>query len=98
MAREILCISEYSFVFSRENVIINNNQVRYSFDRLHGTGDHMTESALEGLSGSVLNNETFNDDGRAFLAIERGMNFFFQAEDGIRDWSVTGVQTCALPI
>src|SRR5437763_16834975 len=24
--------------------------------------------------------------------------FFFQAEDGIRDPSVTGVQTCALPI
>src|SRR5258706_9221795 len=24
--------------------------------------------------------------------------FFFQAEDGIRNWSVTGVQTCALPI
>src|SRR5467141_5042752 len=24
--------------------------------------------------------------------------FFFQAEDGIRDSSVTGVQTCALPI
>src|SRR5262249_59293907 len=24
--------------------------------------------------------------------------FFFEAEDGIRDWSVTGVQTCALPI
>src|SRR5262249_19722189 len=24
--------------------------------------------------------------------------FFFQAEAGIRDWSVTGVQTCALPI
>src|SRR5262249_60486188 len=24
--------------------------------------------------------------------------WFFQAEDGIRDWSVTGVQTCALPI
>src|SRR5258706_6425604 len=28
----------------------------------------------------------------AFLCV------FFQAEDGIRDWSVTGVQTCALPI
>src|SRR5437762_11008707 len=25
-------------------------------------------------------------------------SFFFQAEDGIRDTSVTGVQTCALPI
>src|SRR2546429_5671728 len=32
----------------------------------------------------------------------RGMSwnlyFFFQAEDGIRDVAVTGVQTCALPI
>src|ERR1019366_8505150 len=28
----------------------------------------------------------------------RSFFFFFQAEDGIRDWSVTGVQTCALPI
>src|SRR5260221_1744289 len=26
------------------------------------------------------------------------MCFFFQAEDGIRDHCVTGVQTCALPI
>src|SRR5688500_20177285 len=26
------------------------------------------------------------------------MSFFFQAEDGIRDYKVTGVQTCALPI
>src|SRR5256885_6758205 len=28
----------------------------------------------------------------------RGVFFFFQAEDGIRDYKVTGVQTCALPI
>src|SRR5260370_42408025 len=28
----------------------------------------------------------------------RFLVFFFQAEDGIRDSSVTGVQTCALPI
>ena len=27
-----------------------------------------------------------------------GVFFFFQAEDGIRDHCVTGVQTCALPI
>src|SRR5687768_18133976 len=26
------------------------------------------------------------------------VSFFFQAEDGIRDVAVTGVQTCALPI
>src|SRR5256885_5250462 len=31
--------------------------------------------------------------GRRFLFF-----FFFQAEDGIRDYKVTGVQTCALPI
>src|SRR5256885_12099253 len=28
----------------------------------------------------------------------RGSLVFFQAEDGIRDYKVTGVQTCALPI
>src|SRR5437764_8594983 len=30
--------------------------------------------------------------------LQKLKNFFFQAEDGIRDTSVTGVQTCALPI
>src|SRR2546429_4552384 len=32
------------------------------------------------------------------LAETRLVFFFFQAEDGIRDVAVTGVQTCALPI
>src|SRR5437764_8244149 len=32
------------------------------------------------------------------LALSPRCSFFFQAEDGIRDTSVTGVQTCALPI
>src|SRR6266542_3076607 len=35
-----------------------------------------------------------SDTATALLAL----NFFFQAEDGIRDATVTGVQTCALPI
>src|SRR5256885_4719563 len=30
--------------------------------------------------------------------LARCVFFFFQAEDGIRDYKVTGVQTCALPI
>src|SRR5699024_12182701 len=30
--------------------------------------------------------------------VRRFVFFFFQAEDGIRDRNVTGVQTCALPI
>src|SRR5438309_8820651 len=33
-----------------------------------------------------------------FAVFYTGLFFFFQAEDGIRDGTVTGVQTCALPI
>src|SRR5208283_5746540 len=33
-----------------------------------------------------------------YLSTEPYFFFFFQAEDGIRDRDVTGVQTCALPI
>src|SRR5437868_8514012 len=32
------------------------------------------------------------------LVVSFSLFFFFQAEDGIRDRNVTGVQTCALPI
>src|SRR5260370_472850 len=32
------------------------------------------------------------------MYLRHHLSFFFQAEDGIRDSSVTGVQTCALPI
>src|SRR3712207_8845817 len=32
------------------------------------------------------------------VSVWNGVDFFFQAEDGIRDIGVTGVQTCALPI
>src|ERR1022692_2952778 len=38
-------------------------------------------------------------DGALFAALNADlMLFFFQEEDGIRDYKVTGVQTCALPI
>src|SRR2546426_1738003 len=36
--------------------------------------------------------------GSAISATSPSPLFFFQAEDGIRDYKVTGVQTCALPI
>src|SRR5256885_3357994 len=35
---------------------------------------------------------------RRNLTLDECFFFFFQAEDGIRDYKVTGVQTCALPI
>src|SRR2546421_35636 len=54
----------------------------------------------------VVREEGGRDDGfrgledvRASIAdVEVRYIFFFQAEDGIRDLIVTGVQTCALPI
>src|SRR2546430_10109459 len=36
--------------------------------------------------------------GAPLLRVGSCLIFFFQAEDGIRDLTVTGVQTCALPI
>src|SRR5205807_3873007 len=33
-----------------------------------------------------------------WVIVSTSIFFFFQAEDGIRDYKVTGVQTCALPI
>src|SRR5256884_5273060 len=44
---------------------------------------------------SVLDEQPFAD---RYLRVIRFCVFFFQAEDGIRDVAVTGVQTCALPI
>src|SRR5256885_464896 len=40
-------------------------------------------------------------DGRhdgGYYTVKDCVTFFFQAEDGIRDLTMTGVQTCALPI
>src|SRR5256886_9364398 len=63
-------------------------------------------SALkEALNDTV--SRIFDEDGVMVLMMEQMINsvchdvfcfFFFQAEDGIRDLTVTGVQTCALPI
>src|SRR5688500_20055925 len=40
----------------------------------------------------------FADDPVQSILLSFRCFFFFQAEDGIRDYKVTGVQTCALPI
>src|SRR5260370_8328600 len=42
--------------------------------------------------------QRFPCGGVETTCVAEGFSFFFQAEDGIRDSSVTGVQTCALPI
>ena len=42
--------------------------------------------------------DLYYDYYRGELVEDLYFGFFFQAEDGIRDIGVTGVQTCALPI
>src|SRR5260370_17592833 len=49
---------------------------------------------MEGVAGLMVVRMTL----RLSYAVYSSTFFFFQAEDGIRDSSVTGVQTCALPI
>src|SRR5688572_287358 len=48
--------------------------------------------------GGLLHLRRGGPGGRRVQGRSRGGVFFFQAEDGIRDLTVTGVQTCALPI
>src|SRR5205809_3720980 len=48
--------------------------------------------------GAVDDLQTRKEEDGKRLGVTGGSVFFFQAEDGIRDVAVTGVQTCALPI
>src|SRR2546421_8134373 len=63
------------------------------------------------LSGDALDSRILTDfrealnrirntawSAQQYIALKATYHFFFQAEDGIRDLIVTGVQTCALPI
>src|SRR2546430_9667772 len=53
----------------------------------------MARTHLLNITGSNALHDLF-----LFSIHEAMLFFFFQAEDGIRDLTVTGVQTCALPI
>src|SRR6266496_6429580 len=61
----------------------------------------IADSQTISLTEEWINVFLHDDRQQLGLAREKAMNqpdFFFQAEDGIRDLYVTGVQTCALPI
>src|SRR3989475_61151 len=51
------------------------------------------------LAAKGLGAKEWNNSLKTKLSLlPKKLFFFFQAEDGIRDLTVTGVQTCALPI
>src|SRR2546426_2750382 len=53
--------------------------------------------SVSGPAQACACDDTSGGSGSSVMASVRFF-FFFQAEDGIRDYKVTGVQTCALPI
>src|SRR5262249_55962847 len=81
-----------------DNIITQGGAGRSSGPNCKGGVGHVAREFRE-LQGTM-----FGHDHRFFFSAEyvyKGnlmIIFFFQAEDGIRDWPVTGVQTCALPI
>src|SRR2546429_4854085 len=60
------------------------------------------EAFLRGVTlavGGLLAADAWRNGGAGMNMLHGvAVSFFFQAEDGIRDVAVTGVQTCALPI
>src|SRR3989442_1300827 len=63
-----------------------------------GMGDAGIKSALQGSNVPNHDEAVPSFVSGAMAKAGKGLLFFFQAEDGIRDADVTGVQTCALPI
>src|SRR5256885_5244152 len=60
-------------------------------------GDYL-DNKRKGDCGSVVEGDDFVGGYELEMYECLVIFFFFQAEDGIRDYKVTGVQTCALPI
>src|SRR5689334_17093422 len=63
-------------------------------------GEVMDTVKQAGAKGMALQIDVSDPNAAAGLVrkVRQEWGFFFQAEDGIRDGTVTGVQTCALPI
>src|SRR2546430_140609 len=73
---------------------------RYGCSNIGATSKDISTVVTDAASGVV---DIFHGIDKAVAATwnnfwKDGNVFFFQAEDGIRDLTVTGVQTCALPI
>src|SRR2546430_623322 len=66
---------------------------RYGSSHIGATAKDISNVVTDAASGVV---DIFHGIDKAVA--DTWNNFFFQAEDGIRDLNVTGVQTCALPI
>src|SRR2546429_5226917 len=72
-------------------------------ERIFQPGQVVMKAGEEGSSFQIIERGEveiwlIDTDGKKVVLDVLGPGLFFQAEDGIRDVAVTGVQTCALPI
>src|SRR2546430_331723 len=92
-----------------DDVKKNNEQTqnqRYGYYHIGATAKDIFNVVTDAASGVVdifhgidkAVADTWNNFWKDGKADGIASIFFFQAEDGIRDLTVTGVQTCALPI
>src|SRR5262249_17457528 len=80
---------------ARFNPIAQNLLAMYPLPNQKGVGASDQNNFF---SSAPNTDNNYSEDIRIHHKINDKHSFFFQAEDGIRYWSVTGVQTCALPI
>src|SRR3989339_1145362 len=87
------------FLYGKDayRVVENSQKIIASYFAKHKSGLNFHEFDFEN-GGQVVKLEDSIKSLSFFDEVKLVCIFFFQAEDGIRDWSVTGVQTCALPI
>src|SRR5688572_14597519 len=78
--------------FGKDDMIIPGDKEKL----VDETRDQVKEYEQQYQDGLITQQEKYNKVIDAWSRC--GDHFFFQAEDGIRDLTVTGVQTCALPI
>src|SRR5205809_3185535 len=82
--------------------MLNKERAGDIFDRVrkYSTADEVEVLFYGGKSALTrfANNTIHQNVAEENYGVSVRTVFFFQAEDGIRDVAVTGVQTCALPI
>src|SRR5688572_16814811 len=81
------CTARVEPVYKKLRILLNLSRLIQAPLRKDATGSPCRVHSHAEVADSIVAARSFH---AAF--------FFFQAEDGIRDLTVTGVQTCALPI
>src|SRR3989339_1441626 len=92
--RKYIWLHSHEVASGEEGVILSGKRLQSIVEktRKHSSRQKIFEKYYEEIKGLL-------SDKKNKLKIKSVYEvIFFQAEDGIRDWSVTGVQTCALPI